>query len=385
MTNNTHPWQYRTPERRWYGFGRYYAMFPPSFAYEAINQFTQQGDLVLDPFCGRGNAPFTASTLMRPSLGIDINPVAWLFTQVKLDPEPNVGVLIERLIEVGRARRIEDRAAESTFESMAWAPEVLALLKAARRELDWKNSISDRTLMGFLVLHMQDKLGSGLSNSLWPTIACSPSYAVKWWKQNNLAVPPELDPIEFLKKRINWRYMYGLPNVAKSKAVLGDSRELLSQVSPIHAKLLITSPPYCGVTDYWNDHWIRLWMLGNELRKDWLRQNRYENKEQYQSLILDVFKLSKRHLKNDAVILIRSDTRASTAKICIDALRATWPNQTIFRRCTSAPNNGVSVCHGKGGSKAREVDLLVLLGSDNSNNLITGFEIVEGNVERIET
>ena len=383
MTKSNHPWQYRTPERRWYGFGRYYAMFPPSFAYFAVNQFTQPGDVVLDPFCGRGNAPFTASTLMRPSIGIDINPVAWLFTQVKLNPEPNVSALLERLLEIGQSRRKDDHQAESTFESMAWAPQVLAYLKAARRELDWKNSITDRTLMGFLVLHIQDKLGSGLSNSLWPTIACSPSYAVKWWNRNNLIVPPDLDPVDFLKKRINWRYSYGLPRSAKSESYLADAREFLSISNPIQAKLLITSPPYCGVTDYWNDHWIRLWMLGNELRKDWLRQNRFENKEQYRSLILDVFQLSKRHLKNDAVILVRSDTRASTAKICVDSLRLTWPNHSIFRRSSSAPNDGVSACHGKGGSRAREVDYLVRLGGDNGDPCNSEFEIVDDNVKDI--
>ena len=58
---------------------------------------------------------------------------------------------------------------------MAWAPAVRALLKAARRELDWRGSIVDRTLMAFITLHMQDKQGSGLSNVMSPTIAFSPT------------------------------------------------------------------------------------------------------------------------------------------------------------------------------------------------------------------
>ena len=81
-------WSRRTATGRWYGFGRYYAMFPPSFAYDAIVHLTDVGEQVLDPFCGRGNAPFTATVLQRRSVGVDINPLAWLYTIVKLRPAP---------------------------------------------------------------------------------------------------------------------------------------------------------------------------------------------------------------------------------------------------------------------------------------------------------
>ena len=47
-------------------------------------------------------------------------------------------------------------------------------------------------------------------------------------------------------------------------ALLGDAREELRHAAPLMAGLLITSPPYKGVTDYWNDHWIRLWLLGHD-------------------------------------------------------------------------------------------------------------------------
>ena len=163
------PWPRNTAAHRWYGFGRYYAMFPPSFAYDAISGLTRPGEPVLDPFCGRGNGPFTATVLERPALGIDVNPVAWLFTAVKLDPEANRDRLLRRLQEIERVTRSQDRRGRSRFERMAWAPNVRAFLKAARRELDWRHSVTDRTLMAFIALHMQDKLGTGLSNGLWPT------------------------------------------------------------------------------------------------------------------------------------------------------------------------------------------------------------------------
>ena len=353
------PWPRNTAEHRWYGFGRYYAMFPPSFAHDAIEHLTRPNEPVLDPFCGRGNGPFTATVLGRPSLGVDVNPVAWLYTSVKLQPEENMERLLKRLREIGGAQRVQDRKSRSRFETMAWSANVRGFLRAARRELDWKNSITDRTLMAFVVLHMQDKLGAGLSNCLWPTIACSPQYAVAWWTKNGLSQPPRLDPVALLTDKICRRYHYGIPKQAPGTAVLGDARDALRKEANMNAGLLVTSPPYNGVTDYWNDHWIRLWILGHKMRKDWKRTAKYENREVYRKLIHDVFRESGRHVKKGAAILVRSDRRRQTAQTCVDALQKIWPSRRLLIRSSIAPHTGVSVHHGRGGSKAKEIDLLI--------------------------
>ena len=354
------PWPYASAERRWYGMGRYYAMFPPRFAFDAIEGFTRAGDRVLDPFCGRGNAPYTASVLGRPSFGVDINPIAWLYTSVKLNPDPRPDRVIRRLKAIWRAARINDRRSRSRFEMMAWSPKVRAFLKAARRELDWRSSITDRTLMAFVVLHMQDKRGQGLSNALWPTIACSPRYAVHWWDRHGLTRPPDVDPVTVLEEKIRRRYAYGTPPQSDGMAVLGDAASVLRCRTHLAAKLLITSPPYKGVTDYWNDHWIRLWALGQSLRKDWKRAARYENQHEYRSLLKRAFVQSKRHLTEDAVILVRSDRRHRTAAICRKVLQQTWPELCLFIRESNASFEGVSMYHGRGGSKAQELDFLLL-------------------------
>ena len=65
--------------------------------------------------------------------------------------------------------------------------------------------------MAFIALHMQDKLGAGLSNSLSPTIAYSPQYAIKWWNEKGMFHPPDIDPIALLEDKIHRRYQYGVP------------------------------------------------------------------------------------------------------------------------------------------------------------------------------
>ena len=352
-------WSRRTATGRWYGFGRYYAMFPPSFAYDAIVHLTDVGEQVLDPFCGRGNAPFTATVLQRRSVGVDINPLAWLYTIVKLRPAPEPSRILRRLEELIRAQRMADRRSRSKFETMAWAPNVRAFLRAARRELDWKNCIVDRTLMAFVVLHMQDKKGQGMSNALWPTIACSAQYAVRWWTTHEMTRPPCVDPKQVLEDKIRRRYAHGVPKQSEGTAVLGDAQCHLKRMQTIDAGLLITSPPYRGVTDYWNEHWIRLWMLGHRMRKDWGRSAKFENGEKYRGLLKGVFSEAKGHLKDGAAVLVRSDRRRQTARTCLEVIRETWPDEEVFVRFSAAEAVGVSVLHGRGGSRANEMDFLI--------------------------
>ena len=352
-------WRRTTAVGKWYGLGRWYAMFPAAFARDAILNLSRQGETILDPFCGRGNAPFAATVLGRSSVGIDIHPLAWLWTDTKLRPEPDTRRLLTRLDQLARAGRKEDRRPRNRFERMAWAPGVRAFLRAARRELDWQGSVTDRTLMAFVALHAQDKVGAGLSNQFSPTVAFSPSYAVGWWTRGGFLDPPAVDPAAFLTDRIGRRYEHGIPEQASGTALLGDARGVLQSAPPTRASLLITSPPYRGVTDYWNDHWIRLWLLGYDMRKNWKRSARHTGVHEYRDLVTTVFRAARRHITRGAAVLVRCDQRRDTARICAEALAATWPRRRMFVRETEAPHEGVSAEHGRGGSKARELDLLI--------------------------
>ena len=108
-------WHRSTAAGRWYGFGRSEttAMFPQSFIHDAVINLTKPEETVLDPFCGRGNAPFAATVLGRYALGIDVNPIAWLFAAAKLQPAPTPEQVTARLFEIAKARRPSDRRSHS--------------------------------------------------------------------------------------------------------------------------------------------------------------------------------------------------------------------------------------------------------------------------------
>ena len=64
-------------------FYRYPARFSPLFVQAAIEQFTEPGDVVFDPFVGGGTTLVEAMRLGRAGVGSDINELAVFISQVK--------------------------------------------------------------------------------------------------------------------------------------------------------------------------------------------------------------------------------------------------------------------------------------------------------------
>src|SRR3954467_10008032 len=82
------PTRWRRAPRRWghplHSVCSYFAMFPPQLASVFIRWLTRPGDVVYDPFAGRGTAPFEALLHGRVGLGSDANPLAHALTQAKV-------------------------------------------------------------------------------------------------------------------------------------------------------------------------------------------------------------------------------------------------------------------------------------------------------------
>src|ERR1700704_4428942 len=64
----------------------YLASFPAALAHAFIARYSRPGDVVLDPFSGRGTTPLQACAEGRIGGGNDLNPLAHLLTAAKVDP-----------------------------------------------------------------------------------------------------------------------------------------------------------------------------------------------------------------------------------------------------------------------------------------------------------
>ena len=80
----------RSTEQWTHGYHRYPAKFLPNLVKKIIEEYTQPNDLIADFFAGCGTTLVEAKIHGRPSIGVDINPVAELITKAKtncIEPE----------------------------------------------------------------------------------------------------------------------------------------------------------------------------------------------------------------------------------------------------------------------------------------------------------
>lgn len=336
-------------------------MFPIEFAEEVITTLSNPGDTVIDPFCGRGTTPYVSMIYRRLSIGCDINPVAWIYSKTKTDPYPTAHDVIHRINDIREAVNSDDLLPHNQFQELAWCRIVLGFIKAARRELDWRNNQLDRTLAAFLLHSLHSKLGDGLSNQMRHSRSMSPDYCVRWWRNNNYTEPPEIEPEEFLTKRVLWRYGRGLPKTRQARSarvVLGDStRPLPKPESPV--KLVLTSPPYSNVTNYRADNWLRLWAIGEgpEL-PDWDTKQKFANPVLYATFLRDSFSSTLQVADESTVWFIRSDVRDRTKAAIVKVMRELLTEHRLYERSAPYEKKTQTALYGDTEPKPGEVDLL---------------------------
>lgn len=351
--------KYATAMGRWAGLGPYYAMFPVAFAQKVVTEFCPKGGKILDPFCGRGTAPFIAQSSGIHSLGIDSNPVAWVFAKAKTQPEKNIAKLLTRVNEVWEKSTASDAKSSNEFQKWAWHPNVLRFLHSARRELDWKHDQTDRTLMGLILSNVHSKIGDGISNQMMKSRALGPDYSVRWWKEKGMK-PPNIDPVDYFEKRIKWRYKHGtVARHTPAEIILGNAEEKLRGRKGETVDLVFTSPPYLDVTSYLHDSWIRLWALGEgPARPNWFKDKKIHNPEPYQQMLESVLMQSKRLLKPNGTVWIRTDARKFTKETTRNILGDLWGGKFLYSRA-DIPQKTQTSHYGRQTLNLGEVDFLI--------------------------
>jgi hypothetical protein len=231
-----------------------------------IDWLTASGDVVYDPFSGRGTVPLEASLMGRVGLGSDANPLAWVLTAAKVDPPSRARTF----------RRLEELAGSATEGSLDEVPShvrmlfcelTLARLVWLRDALDLHDR-TDRFLMAVLLGKLHANSNSqgfprGLTVAMPNTFAMAPGYVSRYIQAHALD-PPAVDPVAFLQRQIE-RMQWPGAEFIRGRAWIQDAREAVRWPTGVpSAKLVFTSPPYLSVIKYGKFNWIRLWLLGHE-------------------------------------------------------------------------------------------------------------------------
>ena len=296
----------------------YFAMFPETFAETWIDQLSKPGDIVLDPFSGRGTTAFQSMLMGRTPIACDVNDVAYCVTRAKTQA-PALPSLRRRLTvlkrDFVRASWSRRAAKMPEFFQYAYHRKTLSQLLYLRDSLKWRKSDVDCMIAGLVLgaLHGEtEKSPSYLSNQMPRTISTKPAYSVRFWQKRGFTAP-ERDAFELLRKQANFRYESPPPH-GEAWIFHRDMRQLawVADQLPAPIRLVVTSPPYLDVTNFEEDQWLRLWFLGGPpypTRGRISRDDRYERPDAYWGFIADMWRMLGSLVAKNGHVVIRMGGR----------------------------------------------------------------------------
>jgi len=354
------------PEYALNGICPYFTMFPLDFPLNILRNKSQKGDIVLDPFCGRGTTNYASRVSGLYSIGIDSSPVAAAIAQSKLSnttPE-NIVKAAESILNERRSPEIPD----GEFWKWAYHPRVLLDLCKLRNALNENCTSNARLALRGIILGAlhgpQRKQGSAyFSNQSQRTYAPKPAYAIKYWKKNNLK-PENIDVLSVIKERAERYYCCQLP--ATGKIFNSDSRSHTTfRNIDKNVSWIITSPPYYGMRTYIPDQWIRSWFLGGDSSVDYSanEQLKHSSKDDFIQDLRKVWINLENVCKTNATMVIRfgaiSERKVVPAELIKLSLQNTnWRCQTITSAGFSTTGHRQAVHMTKSAGEAiEEVDV----------------------------
>lgn len=329
------------------GICPYFTMFPLDFPLNILKRSARVGDVVLDPFCGRGTTNFAARLVGLQSLGVDASPVAVAITASKL-----VDVSVEAILAEARAILTDDRPRyipQGEFWQWAYHPTVLdALCRLREALLEDCTTAARIALRGIILgaLHgpKQKTVPSYFSNQCPRTYAPKPAYAVRFWASRGL-FPEAVDVLAVIERRAK-RY-YGTSFSATGSVRLADSRQpvaLQPEEPETRFSWVITSPPYYGMRTYIPDQWLRNWFVGGPDTVDYSNRHQivHSSPEDFAADLRQVWRNAAAVCAEDAKMVIRfggiTDRRANPLELIKYALKDSgWRINTI-RKAGSAAN-----------------------------------------------
>lgn len=294
----------------------YRACFKPQLPEYFIERYTQPGDLVADPFLGRGTTPIQAHLMGRRAAGSDVNPLCVMLTSPRFDP-PLLNEIETRLdLILGRSEAIEAAldAIHSGYQQDGSNGNVLLddLLAfyhpiTLAQLIVIKNWFTDRRLEGtfddadnWIRMVCINRL-SGHSSGFFSVRTMPPNQAVSAKSQRQIndrnrqqPEPREVSKIVTKKSRSLLRSvqpdtLFGQLETQPLDPILETTAaDNLFYLEDSSTDLIVTSPPFLNVVDYKKDNWLRCWFV--DIDPGDLKISVYSSVEEWKIFIRDAFK-----------------------------------------------------------------------------------------------
>jgi site-specific DNA-methyltransferase (adenine-specific) len=304
----------------------YLASFPAALTHAFIARYSRPGDVVLDPFAGRGTVALQASAEGRIGVGNDLNPFAHLLTAAKVEPATPA----EARTRLARLRLAWPAAAPGWLAlaaaikagpatggpepvpvevALAFHPTTFAQLLYVRDALDLEDHV-DRFLAAAITGILHGKSASYLSELMPNTFSMAPRYVRNFAARTDFQ-SSERDVFAGLGAKLDRLYRAPIPGTP-GIALLGDARDagararvaLRARGMPDRARLVVTSPPYLRVVKYGYYNWLRIWFLGFDAQAIDAALDDAHHRPPYLVFLREVLHGLRRALTDDAVVVL---------------------------------------------------------------------------------
>src|SRR5579883_651344 len=240
----------------------YRACFKPQLPEFFISRLTRSGDVVYDPFMGRGTTPVQAALMGRVALGNDANPLSAILTRPRLSP-PRLDLVAQRLAHIDWAfpKPLDDKLL------VFFHRETLAQIQALRRYLTTRQASGSLDIIDEWIRMVAVNRLTGHSPGFFSVYTMPPNQAVSIEAQQKInakraQTPPKRDVPSIILK--------------KSRSLLSEPREIPAldhalftgtaadtpEIGSGTVDLVVTSPPFLDIVQYAADNWLRCWFVG---------------------------------------------------------------------------------------------------------------------------
>jgi hypothetical protein len=247
----------------------YRACFKPQLPRFFIERLTRPGDVVHDPFMGRGTTPIEAALLGRVPSGSDLNPLSTILVEPRLTP-PTAAAIAARFGIID----LHDHDAIPDDLLVFYHPDTLREICALRKYLRARAEGCDLDATDRWIRMVAVNRLTGHSPGFFSVYTLPPNQAVSIDSQRKINLqrsqtPPRrsVPDLVLAKSRTlladcDSGTVAALARVNKRAQFFTASAEASPGLQDDSVDLVVTSPPFLDVVNYAGDNWLRCWFCG---------------------------------------------------------------------------------------------------------------------------
>ena len=256
----------------------YRACFKPQLPRFFIDLLTNEGDIIYDPFSGRGTTPIEAGLLNRNIISNDVNPISKIFTYPRLFI-PTLKEIEERLDNISFNYDIVKDLDLSMFYHKDTDSEIVSL----RSYLHERRINNTEDYIDNWIRMIATNRLTGHSPGFFSVYTLPPNQAITRERQikinqNRNQTPPYRDVKKLiysksksLLKNINESIRKQLTSIGNEALFIEKDARNTQEIKPDSVKLTVTSPPFLNIVQYSKDNWLRCWF--NKLNEKDIEKN----------------------------------------------------------------------------------------------------------------